>query len=167
MYFSNVYISETQLDGNILLVQKKLYTDEYISYRQLDGNILLKKIYKIEPSDIKLYDFTNSEILKCNFYPKISKEFKLKFNSINNVVYNAIYDMVGNTEDIIKNTILNIKEGKKNDKGFSYYENLNISVQGADANKTIKEIINQCVKKKIRILLQIELNDGKIYSIDT
>lgn len=45
-------------------------------------------------------------------------------------------------ETILQNTILNISQQEIYDKGFEYYTNLGISIQGADARRTLKEIIN-------------------------
>ena len=61
---------------------------------------------------------------------------------------------------IIKNTKLNCKEEKLNSKGFSYYEKFNLSIQGADAEKTLSEIINMIKINKWNIQLQIQLKEN-------
>ena len=45
--------------------------------------------------------------------------------------------------------VLNIKTIKFNDNGFHYHKNIGLSIQRADATKTMKEIINQCNKNNI------------------
>jgi len=111
-------------------------------------------------SELRKFDFANSIII----YAKINDiEFdKLKYRSILNYVYSIISDEVV----IIKNSLLNIKIGQKDDDGFNYLENLKISVQGVDSNKCIKEIINQCIENEISINLKIQLNDFRYITIN-
>jgi hypothetical protein len=134
----------------------------YNIYLQDNGNLLLKPIIiKINELDkLKDYDFCNSNIIFC----KINNVMidKNRYKSILNDVYNII----DSGTKIIKNTILNIKTKEYNDKGFSYLENLGISVQGVDANKCIYEIINQCEKNNITIDIKIRLNDNKLININ-
>ena len=58
-------------------------------------------------------------------------------------------------ETILHNTILNISQQEIYDKGFEYYTNLGISIQGADARRTLKEIIN-IIKIKYSMELKIK-----------
>ena len=98
-------------------------------------------------------NITSSKIKKC----KINNEDINIFNyrPILRYIYNKM-----DRESIIKNTKLNCKQEKLNDKGFSYYEKLNLSIQGADAKKTLTEIINMIKVNESHIELEIELKDS-------
>ena len=65
--------------------------------------------------------------------------------------------MIDNGSRIIKNTILNIKTIRTTDCGFRYNKKIGLSIQGADANKTFNEIINQCEKNNIKYELKIKI----------
>lgn len=94
-----------------------------------------------------------SKILKCKINNEDITIFRYK--TILNYIYNKM-----DRETIIKNTKLNCKEEKLNSKGFSYYEKLNLSIQGADAEKTLTEIINMVNVNKWTIKLQIQLKEN-------
>ena len=61
---------------------------------------------------------------------------------------------------------MNIKTGKITIKGFNYIETLGISIQRADAYKTITEIINQCSKNNIKLIMIIKLKDNTIVNVN-
>jgi hypothetical protein len=120
----------------------------------------LNRIINIQDiQDIQNYNFCKSIILYC----KINNNnfTKLKYTSILGEIYNIIND--GTT--IIKNTKLNIKTIRKEDNGFKYLDNIGISVQGADSNKCLLEISNQCIKNKIKLSMNIKLVDENIINI--
>ncbi len=77
-----------------------------------------------------------------------------------------MYSIIDNGVKIIKNTKLNIKTIKKEDEGFYYLENIGISVQGAENNKCLNEIINQCIINEIDIKMTIELSNKITIDID-
>lgn len=60
---------------------------------------------------------------------------------------------------IIKKSTLNIKTIKCTEKGFTYYKDLGISVQGVDANKCLYEIVVQCVNNNIKLHIDIQLDN--------
>ena len=125
--------------------------DNKIEDNKIEDN---KKEYnKKSVSNLNNSNFSNSNIIEC----KINGEYfnKLKYRSI----LNHIYSIIGDGVKIIKKSNLNIKIGKKEDNGFTYLEDLLISIQGVDSNKCLKEISNQCIENKISIYLKIELND--------
>jgi len=144
-------------NGDILL--KKIVIDN-INYTIIDkenGDKLLRKITNInitDIADIKNYNFTKSIITKCVID---NKEFNiLKYKSILNQIYKKINDGTR----IIKNTKLNIKTIRKEDKGFYYLYNIGISVQCVDSNKCLLEIITQCIENEIEIYMKIKLIDN-------
>lgn len=69
---------------------------------------------------------------------------------------------ITNKEIIIKNTLLNIIQEEKYDKGYYYYANLSFSVQGADTRRTLQEIINIIKKINCKMELKIKLKNGEI-----
>ena len=66
-------------------------------------------------------------------------------------------------ETILQNTTLNISQQEIYDKGFEYYTNLGISIQGADAIRTLKEIINIIKIKNYSMELKIKLKMMKLF----
>jgi hypothetical protein len=68
-------------------------------------------------------------------------------------------------EDIMSNTTLNITQEKRNIKGFKYYDQLGISIQSADARRTLKEIIN-IIKLKgwtMELTIKLSKNDELVH----
>lgn len=105
---------------------------------------------------IKSYNFTKSECTYCKI--KDTKLEVLKYKPI--IVY--IYSIINDGSRIIKNTVLNIKTTNLNANGFTYSEELGISVQGAEANKCVEEIIKQCTSNYISYDIRIKLLTGEI-----
>jgi hypothetical protein len=144
----------TELDnGDILLHKSIINTNNYTIINKENGDKLLKKISHINITDIKAikdYDFKKSIILECLID---NKEFnKLKYKSI----LEQIYKLINDGTKIIKNTKLNIKTLKIEDEGFYYLDNIGISVQGAESNKCLLEIINQCIENEIELSMKIK-----------
>jgi len=144
----------TELDnGDILLHKIIIDTINYTIINKENGDKLLKKTAHInitDIKDIKDYDFKKSIILECLLD---NKEFnKLKYKSI----LEQIYKLINDGTRIIKNTKLNIKTLKKEDEGFYYLDNIGISVQGAESNKCLLEIINQCIENEIELSMKIK-----------
>ena len=133
----------------------------YAIYPQEDKNLLLKPIIiKINKLDkLKDHDFCNSNIIFCKINNGIIDKNRYKS------ILNDVYNIIDSGTKIIKNTILNIETKEYNNKGFTYLENLGISVQGVDANKCIYEIIKQCEKNNIKIDIKIRLKDNKLINI--
>ena len=105
------------------------------------------------------HNFTSSKIIKCTINE--NNYNKLKYKSI--LVH--IYKLINDGASIIRNTEISIVTIEKKDKGYKYIPSLGISVQGVDANKCLKEILNQCEKNNIKIQIKIELKNDKILSI--
>jgi len=92
-----------------------------------------------------------------------NKEFnKLKYK----LILEQIYKIINDGTKIIKNTRLHIKTINKEDNGFYYLNNIGISIQGVDSNKSLLEIINQCIENKIKISMKIKLIDETIININ-
>ena len=153
----------TKLDNGDILLEKIIIDNiNYTIVKLCNGNLLLKKYKYIcitDIKDIKLYDFKKSIITEC----VIDNNFcsKLKYKSI----IEQTYKLINNGATIIKNTKLNIITKKKDDEGFYYLDYIGISVQGADSNKCLLEIITQCTKNKIELSMIIKLLDDVTINI--
>ena len=155
----------TQMDDDILLEKIILDTNQYTIINKINGDILLKKIKNIDIFDdqilyeIKNYDFKNSNIISCSLNNECN--IKLKYKSILSNIYEIIDDGV----KIIKLSKLNIKTIEKKNEGFYYLKKLGISIQGVDSNKCLFEIVNQCIENKIKLTMQIKLNNNILINI--
>lgn len=95
-----------------------------------------------------------SKITSCkfnNFYICINKYKKIQM---------FLYSLT-ERNIIINNSVLNVIQEIKNDKGYKYYDKLGFSIQGADATMTLKEIINICKLKNFNIELEIKLENNE------
>lgn len=155
------YERENKSNGDIIFTPYNINIDEYDRKELDDGKILFSKINEnnVELDGIKNYEFSRSEIIKCRMYA----------NTFNNIKYrhvlDKLYAIIDDGFNIIKNTTLNIKTINKNDSGYRYYPELGISVQGADTKKILYEIVHQCEKNNISLLLKISLLDNTRVSI--
>lgn len=139
-------------NGNITLEKIVIDYNKYNIINEKNGNITLEKkiaINIIDIKELKNYDFKKSIILNCLINDELFNKFK--YNQILKQIYNIINDGV----KIIKKTKLNIKTIKKLDEGYYYLDNIGISIQGADSNKCILEIFNQCIENNIKLSLEI------------
>ncbi len=160
MLFDNVYIEQKQNNGDILLVKKNLYIDEYICKRQPNGDILLKKVTIIDPDDIYKYDFKGSKIQHVRFN-RSSELLKPGFKKL----YEEVHKQIGDGVQIIRHSVLSIKTIEYTTKGYCWYPDLGISIQGVDANKALKETVTQCRQNDINLEITILIDDRliKIY----
>ena len=145
-------------NGDIFL--KRINNDIFNGYDiipQHNNNILCKKkeIIKVDCfRDAIKYDYKKSVITFCSI--NNNEIDKLRYKNI----LRHIYEIVSDGATIIKYSHLNIKTVKKTSDGFYYIDDLGISVQGVDANKSILEIITQCINNDIEITINISLYDG-------
>jgi hypothetical protein len=157
-----VYILNKLDNGDILLQKMIIDNTEYTIDHKDNGDKLLKKINAIniiDIQDIKNYDFANSIILECSINNQ--KCNKLKYNPI----IKQIYTEIGDGSIIIRKTKLNIKTIKIESKGFTYLEDIGISVQSVENNKGLLEIIHQCIENNISLLMKIKLANNVIVNI--
>jgi hypothetical protein len=122
----------------------------------INGNLVLTRIIPfIDEATLFQKNLRGSTITEC------------KINNINNDIYKykklLIY-LYSSTdiEIILQNTILNISQQEIYDKGFQYYNQLGVSVQGADTRRTLKEIINIVKIKNYSMELKIKLKNDEI-----
>jgi hypothetical protein len=175
---SNIYYKKQidqlkqELSNNTNLLQKQIKeTDNLkneinVSLKLLQQQIKLSNDKLVEDNDnifpikdLINYEFGKSIILECLVNDKQITKFKYKSTLCH--IYNLINDKI----KIIKNTKLNIIMFTKVDNGFYYLDNLGISVQRADSNKSLLEIITQCIENKIKLYMEIQLIDNNIIEI--
>ncbi len=137
-------------------ILKDINNNELVANFIDDNIIFLKNIIVINNESELKNIFTNSKIIKC-FINGI-KFNKLKYNSI---IY-RLYHLINNTNKIKFYSLLKIIDGEKNINGYKYIKNLNISVQGNDSNKCIKEIFKQSTNNNINIIISIQFHNKKI-----
>jgi hypothetical protein len=151
-------------NGDILLEKVNINTNNYIIENKGSGDKILRKIQNVNITDIsvlKNYDFKKSSILSCEINDN-TDEIKLKYKPI----LDYVYKIINNGAKIIKNTKINIRTIKKLDEGFTYNDELGISIQGVDSNKCLYEILHQCIENEINIKLQIKTFDNLIININ-
>ena len=138
------------MDNTITIQNIQEYTQQIIN-----GNLVLTRIIPFVDEATLFQKILGSTILEC------------KINNINNDIkkYKKILIYLYSTTDmetILQNTILNISQQEIYDRGFEYYTNLGISIQGADARRTLKEIINIIKIKNYSMELKIKLKNDEV-----
>ena len=146
-----VLLLKNKIDNNESLLQQQI---KLFNNKPLEDN---NNIFPIK--DLINYDFGKSIILECLVNDKQITKFKYKSTLVH------IYNLINDKMKIIKNTKLNIIALKKVDNGFYYLDNLGISIQGAESNKCLLEIITQCIENKIKLYMKIKLIDNNIIVI--
>lgn len=120
-----------------------------------DTLILTSKTQYITESDINKICLIGSMILEC----KINNEDvnRLKYKSILIHIYKQ---MPANL--ILQNTEFNIKLVETNELGYSWCQDLNMSIQGKDANLTFKEIIRMIKLMNFSMEIKIKLKNEEV-----
>jgi hypothetical protein len=126
------------------------------NYKKINGSLVGERINPfVDESTLFRYNLLGSKLVEFiidDVIIDVKKYMKiLKFLYLNM-----------NKETILQNTTLNISIQEINDKGFKYYENLGLSIQGADARRTLKEIINIIRVKKSNMEMTIKLKTDEI-----
>ena len=156
------YMVDTK-DNYILLKKSVIDLTDYNVEKLDNGDIKLTDKYeynKIDIEDVSSHKFGFSKINKVFINNK-----KYNYNKYKLILL-EIYNYINDGAKIIKNTTINIKTKKIQDKGFHYYENLGISIQGVDADKCIQEIITQAKINNIKVELYVTLNNGESICIN-
>jgi len=122
----------------------------------INGNLVLTRIIPfIDEATLFQKNLRGSTIVEC------------KINNNNNNIHKykklLIYlYSITDIKTILQNTILNISQEEKYEKGFEYYNQLGVSIQGADARRILKEIINIIKIKNYSMELKIKLKNDDI-----
>ena len=139
------------MDNTITIQNIQEFTQQIIN-----GNLILTRIIPfINEATLFQQNLIGSTIIEC------------KINNVNNNIrkYKKLLIYLYSTTDtetILQNTTLNISREEECLKGFKYYTNLGISIQGADARRTLKEIINIVQIKNYSMELKIKLNNDEV-----
>ena len=122
----------------------------------INGNLILTRIIPfIDEATLFQKNLRGSTIVECKINNIINNKHKYK----KLLIY--LYSTT-DRETILQNTILNISQQEIYEKGFEYYNQLGLSIQGADARRTLKEIINIIKIKNYSMELKIKLKNGDI-----
>ena len=122
----------------------------------LNNDLILTKIIPfVDEASLFQRNLRGSCILECNI--NNTNYDVRKYKRLLILLYSTT-----NMETIIQNTILNISEQEIYDRGFEYYDALGISIQGADARRTLKEIINIIKIKNYSMKLKIKLRNDEV-----
>lgn len=139
------------MDNTITIPNIEEFTQQIIN-----GNLVLTKIIPfideltLFQKNLRRSTITDCKINNINYNIKKYKKLLIYLYSITD------------REIILQNTILNISQQEIYDKGFQYYNKLGVSIQGADARRTLKEIINIIKIKKYSMELKIKLYNDEI-----
>ena len=130
------------------------YTLQFIK-----GSLILTKNEPIITKECLLEKcLKNSIILECKINNTIlDKNNYNKYKKILMYLYSKI-----DRQLILDKTTLNIKTEKLHNKGFDYYENLQLSIQGADSRRVLIEIINFIKILNYKMEIKIKLKDNEI-----
>jgi hypothetical protein len=139
------------MDNTITIQNIQEFTQQIIN-----GNLVLTRITPfIDEPTLFQKNLRGSTITEC------------KINNVKNDIHKykkLLINLYSTTdiETILQNTILNISQEEIYDKGFEYYNQLGVSIQGADARRTLKEIINITKIKNYSMELKIKLKNDDI-----
>jgi len=143
--------NNSNMDNTITIPNIEDFTQQIIN-----GNLILTRINPfIDELTLFQHNLRGSHLTLCkinNLQIDIHKYKKLLIH---------LYSTT-DTELILQHTILNILQEIKYDKGFNYYNQLALSIQGADATRTLKEIINIVRLKNYNMELKIKLTNDDI-----
>ena len=122
--------------------------------------IVNRKIPNIREQEIFTKDLHGSKILNI-VKNNVSLNIKKNFNSLLLLQCSTIP-----FQTLLQNKKkLNIFQGQKYDKGFKYYHNLGISLQGLNIPRALHEIINIARINNDRFELKIQLKNGETYCL--
>jgi hypothetical protein len=110
-------------------------------------------------AELKLHNFCESKIQSTTIEDKPVD--KLSYSNIMRVMYSAI----GSADEVIKTTTTNIKPGKLTGKGFKYFEPMDFSCQGVDANSAAREILHMSLTHSIAVDMVIGLVTGDVVNM--
>ena len=139
------------MDNTIIIPNIQEFTQQIIN-----GNLVLTRIIPF---------INEATLFKKNLRGSIITECKINNgnNDIKKYKKLLIYlYSITNIDTILQHTILNISQQEIYDKGFEYYSQLELSIQGADSRRTLKEIINIIKIKNYSIELKIKFKNDEI-----
>jgi len=141
------------MDNNTITIPNiQDYTQQIV-----DGSLVLRRrIPIVDEGTLFKKNVLGSKIQECKIN-NIIYDVKGKYKKLLMHLYS---DTDRNT--ILQNTTLNVSEQPQHDKGFKYYNHLHLSIQNAEARRTLKEIINITKIKNVRLELTIKLENDEL-----
>lgn len=127
-------------------------TEQYIDSLERP---LPEETYSIDEFDLTTESFKGSLINEVEL-EGVEIEKKNYFN-----VISSIYEYLENFEAIKANTTINVQNGEKAGKGFVYFEDLDISVQYVNADRSLKEIFEQILGNGMRLKMDISTKEKR------
>lgn len=125
-----------------------------------DELILTPKTNYISESDLLELSLSHSKIKKC----EVKDGERIISNST--IYMRILIDILKQIprEEILKlnNLPFNIDRNERNDKGYNWKPELQISIQGQDSNYTIKSILYMIRQKNYSLEISIKLENGNI-----
>jgi hypothetical protein len=143
----------TYTDGQIVIVNINLYT---MSFK--DNSLILtpnfQTVTEAPPS------LRGAKVMECQVRDSqgdiiVSQERK-HFQSILTDIWKSMP-----VQKVFQNTTFNMKVGEH--KGYTFVEEMNMSFQSRDINRTWKEILNMIHLTKYDFSIRIKLVDGKVF----
>jgi hypothetical protein len=141
-------------DGKIRIYKKPTPTDPNQEQAQPTDTAHPTMIQVTTLADLKLHNFCESKIQSATIAD--TPVDKLSYSNIMRVMYSAI----GSADEVMKTTTTNIKPGKLTGKGFKYFEPMDFSCQGVDANSAAREILHMALTHSIAVDMVIGLVTG-------
>jgi hypothetical protein len=135
---------------NISKYTQQIINDELI--------LTLRKIY-IEEEDFNKLCLKSSKINECNIKNNNNDiiSTQKRYRSILNDIWKTMP-----TQKILQNTTFNCKlTNEKGLNGYDWNKDLNMSIQGKDANLTMIEIIKMIKLNRYSLDMSIKLKEGK------
>ena len=131
--------------------------DKY-SIQIIDNVLKLERIEKyISKEELLRKDLRHSSIIKCSINREVIFETRWRPFLV------KIYRLINDTNSIYQNTTLNAKkENLDKIKGFHWYKDLGLSIQGVETKKTLIEIIKMSEISSYIIEMSIKLKNKDI-----
>ena len=115
-------------------------------------------IEEIEVDSIELFkkDLTKSSIVECKINDKNIQKKKYR------PILIELYEQTDRDIILDKTSLTGISTEEINGKGYKYYEQLDLYIQGVDGPCTLREIINIIKIKNFKMELKIKLKNGEL-----
>ncbi len=141
-------------NDKIRIYKKPTPTDPNQEQVQMTDTAHPTMIHVTTLAELKLHNFCESKIQSAIIANKPVD--KLSYSNIMRVMYSAI----GSADKVMKTTTTNIKHGKLTGKGFKYFEHMDFSCQGVDANSAAREILHMALTHSIAVDMVIGFVTG-------
>ena len=146
----NTTIINTEGMNNFVIRGNAEYSQQLINgYRHFN-----RIIPYVDEKELFNKDLRGSSIVECKINNE-TLEIK-KYHTLLLYIYSNTY-----VETVLQNTILNISQQEIYEKDFTYYDYLKLSIQGAEARRTLKEIINMVRINNYTMRIVIKLKNGE------